>query len=47
MTLGDATGVVMVIKWQKIRKDIRMKQREIIKNRDRCYSLSSQEKTNL
>jgi len=36
MTLGDATGVVMVIEWQKIRKDIRMKQREIIKNRD-CY----------
>jgi hypothetical protein len=37
MTLGDATGLVMVIKWQKIRKDIRMKQREIINNRDCCY----------
>lgn len=37
MTLGDATGVVVVIKSQKIRKDIRMKQREIIKNRDCSY----------
>jgi hypothetical protein len=39
MTLADATGVVMVIKWQKIRKDIRMNQRKIIKNRD-CYYLT-------
>lgn len=30
-------GVVVVIKSQKIRKDIRMKQREIIKNRDCSY----------
>lgn len=29
--------VVVVIKSQKIRKDIRMKQREIIKNRDCSY----------
>lgn len=37
-------GLVVVIKSQKIRKDIRMKQREIIKNRDCSYFTSSQEK---